>query len=282
MKKWYMIFDVDRCTNCRNCFISVLDEYAENEHEGYSKPIPRSGMHLLDINTYEHGTAPDMSVAYVPVTCNNCENAPCVRASEDGAVYKRPDGIVVIDPEKSKGQKSIVKTCPYGRIWWNEGEEVPQLWTFDAHLLDNGWAHPRMVDACPTNAIEAVKTTPENMKARVQSENLDTLNPEFRTKPTIYYKNLDKALKCFVVGSVIGEKAGTMDAIEGVEVKLLKDGAELQRTVTDSFGDFRFAGLSSEKENYVVKVRHDELGPLQAEVTLSSSMRIVPFVYKLS
>ena len=27
-----------------------------------------------------------------------------MKAAKDGAVYKRPDGIVIIDPEKAKGQ----------------------------------------------------------------------------------------------------------------------------------------------------------------------------------
>jgi nitrate reductase beta subunit len=32
--------------------------------------------------------------------------------ARDGAVRKREDGIVIIDPEKSKGQKQIVDSCP--------------------------------------------------------------------------------------------------------------------------------------------------------------------------
>jgi Fe-S-cluster-containing dehydrogenase component len=281
VKNWYMIFDVDRCTNCRNCFISVLDEYAENEHPGYSKPIPRSGMKLLDIKTYEHGKGSDMSVAYVPVTCNNCEQAPCVRACGDGAVYKREDGIVMIDPIRAKGQRSIVSTCPYGHIWWNEQEQVPQLWTFDAHLLDQGWDRPRMVDACPTLAIEAVKTTAEDMEARVKSEDLQVLHPEYRTKPRIYYKHLDSALREFIAGSVLGVKDGKTDAIEGVDVRLFHNGEERSRTRTDFFGDFKFPGLEAKGAEYLVSVQPEGHAPKEAKVTLSASVRIESFIYTL-
>ena len=38
----------------------------------------------------------------MPVMCNHCDNAPCIRASSGGAMYQRPDGIVMIDPDKAK------------------------------------------------------------------------------------------------------------------------------------------------------------------------------------
>jgi Fe-S-cluster-containing dehydrogenase component len=238
-------------------------------------------MKLLDIRTYEHGKGSDMSVAYVPVTCNNCEQAPCVRASRDGAVYKREDGIVMIDPERAKGQKAICSTCPYGHIWWNEEEQVPQLWTFDAHLLDRGWDKPRMVDACPTLAIEAVKTTAKDMEARVKNQNLQTLIPEYRTKPRIYYKNLDSALKEFIAGSVLSIKDGRMDAMEGVEVHLFKEGTELSITTTNFFGDFKFRGLDAKGTQYVVRVQPEGQSAQEVSVTLSASVRIANLIYTL-
>ena len=56
----------------------------------------------------------------MPVMCNHCDNAPCSGPGRRGAVYRRPDGIVIIDPVKAKGQKQIVDSCPYGAIFWNE------------------------------------------------------------------------------------------------------------------------------------------------------------------
>lgn len=77
-------------------------------------------------------------------------------AAKDGAVYKRPDGIVIVDPEKSKGQKQIVDACPVGAIFWNEEEQIPQKCTMCAELLDDpdypGF-EPRCVEACPNQAL---------------------------------------------------------------------------------------------------------------------------------
>lgn len=279
MKKWNMIFDVDRCTNCRNCFISVLDEYAENEHKGYSAPAPRKGMHLFRIDTYEQGSDQDLNITYVPKSCNNCANAPCVAASKDGAVYQRADGIVIIDPEKSKGRKEIVNTCPYGHIHWNEEQGLPQIWTFDAHLLDNGWKQPRMVDACPTLAIEAVKCTDAEMNSRVNSDGLRTLKPQLGTKPRIYYKNLDQIFESFLVGSVLTRIDQRLEALEGVEVKLEQDGDVIASATTDFFGDFKFEGLSRDVANYSVTASPPDYNSQTRDLVHSDSERMTPFVF---
>jgi len=57
---------------------------------------------------------------FVPKLCNQCDKPDCLKAAEDGAVYRRPDGIIMIDPVKAKGQKQITTACPYRVITWNE------------------------------------------------------------------------------------------------------------------------------------------------------------------
>lgn len=280
MKQWHMIFDVDRCTNCRNCFLSVLDEYDGNDYPGYTRPIKRIGEHLLEVETHEQGSGTDLQVAYLPVTCNNCANAPCVKASKDGSVYRRSDGIVMIDPDKSKGKQEIVRTCPYGHIHWNEEQNVPQLWIFDAHLLDQGWKQPRMVDACPTGAIEAVKCPPKDMDRRVEVEGLRTLHPEYKTDARIFYKNLDRVTSGFLVGSVIEQKAGKTDALEGADVILEHAGVELKRTTTNYFGEFRFTGLPRKEMSYRVTVNINGRQSQSLDVSLRESGRITTFAYQ--
>ncbi|MBI2318200.1 MAG: oxidoreductase, partial [Betaproteobacteria bacterium] len=157
MKKWNLIIDVAKCTNCNNCFLTNRDEHVDNDFPGYAAPQPRLGHRWIDIRRKERGRAPMIDVAYLPTMCNHCDNAPCVKASKDGAVYQRPDGIVIIDPQRARGNKEIVKSCPYRSIWWNEEHEVAQKWIFDAHLLDQGWKEPRGAQACPTGAMRSLK-----------------------------------------------------------------------------------------------------------------------------
>ena len=172
------------------CSLATKDEYVGNNFPGYSAEMPKRGANWIDMKKKERGQTPMIDIGYIPTMCQHCDDAPCLKASKNNAVVKRDDGIIIIDPDKSKGQKQIVDSCPHGSISWNEELEIPQIWFFDAHLLDNGWKAPRGVSVCATNAMRAVKVEDDKMKDMVKEENLETLNPEFNTKPRVYYKNL--------------------------------------------------------------------------------------------
>ena len=120
MKKWNMVINVAECTNCNLCTLATMDEYVGNDWPGYAAPMPKHGDRWIDILQKERGQVPMIDIAYVPTMCNHCDDAPCMKADKTGAIRKREDGIVLIDPEKAKGQKQLVDACPYGHIWWNE------------------------------------------------------------------------------------------------------------------------------------------------------------------
>ena len=130
MKKWNLIIDVEKCEDCNNCFLACKDEHVGNDWPGYAASQPLHGHRWIDIMRKERGQYPLVDVAYRPTPCMHCDNAPCIKAAKDGAIYKRDDGIVIIDPEKSKGQKAVLDACPYDAIWWNEEKEIPQKCTF--------------------------------------------------------------------------------------------------------------------------------------------------------
>jgi Fe-S-cluster-containing dehydrogenase component len=251
MNKWNMIIDVAECTNCNLCTLAAMDEYVGNDFPGYSAPMPRHGHKWIDILQKERGQVPMVDVAYVPTMCNHCDNAACVEKG-GGAVTKREDGIVIIDPVKAKGRKDLVDACPHGHIWWNDELQLPQAWTFDAHLLDAGWKQTRGQQSCPTGAMRAIKVTDEEM-AKIQSEEaLETMKPE--TKPRVYYKNLWRYTKCFIGGSVSAEANGVVDCVDGATVRLLKDGVAVGQTVTDNYGDFKFDRLDENSGDYTVEI----------------------------
>jgi len=249
-KKWNLIIDVARCDNCRVCFLAVKDEYIGNDFPGYSAAQPAQGHNWLDIRRKERGIYPILEARFMPVMCNHCDNAPCMMAARGEAVRKRPDGIVIIDPEKSKGQKQIVEACPYGAICWNEDAQVPQAWTFEAHLLDEGWTRTRAEQACPTRVYRTIQVEDEEMQRIQAEEGLEVLKPGLGTKPRIYYKNLHLLTKCFVGGTVVGHVGGVEECAAGVEVVLKKDGRELGRATTDTFGEFKFDKLEPNSGGY--------------------------------
>jgi Fe-S-cluster-containing dehydrogenase component len=243
MKKWNMIIDVAECTNCNLCTLAAMDEYAGNEWPGYCAPMPKHGHKWINILQKERGQTPMIDVAYVPTMCNHCDDAPCMKAAPNGVVSKRRDGIVIIDPEKARGQRQLVDACPYGHIWWNEELQLPQAWPFDAHLLDRGWKQTRGQQSCPTGAMRAIKVDDDEMARIAREQDLEVLKPELGTRPRVYYRNLWRYSKCFIGGSVAEERQGVVECVEGASVQLVKDGASLGVTTTDNFGDFKFDRL---------------------------------------
>jgi Fe-S-cluster-containing dehydrogenase component len=253
MKKWNMIIDVAECTNCNLCTLAAMDEYVGNDWPGYSKPMPRHGHKWIDILQKERGQVPMIDIAYVPTMCNHCDDAPCV-AKGGGAVKKRDDGIVLIDPDKAKGRKDLVEACPYGHVWWNEEHQVPQIWTFDAHLIDQGWQQTRGQQSCPTGAMRAVKVEDAEMQRMAIEQGLDVMKPELGTEPRVYYKNLWRYTKCFIGGTVSAEADGAVDCVEGATVRLVKDGSVVAETASDNYGDFKFDQLDENSGRYVLEI----------------------------
>ena len=253
MKKWNMIIDVAECTNCQLCALSAMDEYVGNAWPGVAAPMPRHGHQWIDIKQKERGQAPMIDIAYAPTMCNHCDNAPCLAKGGD-AVKKRADGIVIIDPDKAKGRKDLVESCPYGHIWWNEELQLPQIWPFDAHLLDQGWQQTRGQQACPTGAMRAIKVEDSEMERMARDESLEVMKPEAGTKPRVYYRNLWRYSKSFIGGSVATEANGVVDCVEGATVRLIKDGQTVARATTDNYGDFKFDKLDENSGRYTIEV----------------------------
>lgn len=267
MSKWNMIVDVEKCHNCNNCFLSCKDEYVGNEHPGYSAPQPLHGHKWIHILSKERGTYPIVDVVFVPTMCNHCDDAPCMKVGGD-AIKKRDDGIVLIDPVKAKGKKEIVDACPYGAIWWNEELEVPQAWTFDAHLLDRGWKEPRCVQGCPTGALRSVKVSDAEMQTIIQDEQLAPLVAEHNTKPRVHYKNLHRFNRLLIGAAVVGKKDGVLECVSGATVSLMKEGATISTKETDAFGEFMFDNLESNSGDYEIHISHADF----SETSITTSM----------
>jgi len=273
MQKWNMIIDVAECTNCNLCTLAIMDEYVDNDFPGYSAPMPKHGHRWIDILQNERGQGTQLDIAYVPTMCNHCDDAPCVKAAWNDAVTKRPDGIVIIDPVKSKGQKQIAEACPYGHVWWNEELMIPQAWTFDAHLLDHGWPQPRGGQVCPTGAMRAVKVEDAEMQAMAKTQELEQLKPELGTKPRVWYRNLWRYTTAFIAGSVSKDVDGVIDCVEGAQVRLFQGGSLVATATTDNYGDFKFDRLPPDSGDYVVSIS-TEGGMKRVEATLTKSVSL--------
>jgi Fe-S-cluster-containing dehydrogenase component len=273
VKKWALLIDVERCTNCQNCVLATRDEHVGNDHPGYSAPMPPSGAHWISIERRTRGNGSMVDVTYVPKTCYQCEDAPCVRAAPDGAIYYRPDGIVAIDPIKSRGRPELVGSCPYGMISWNEAAGVPQKWSFDTHLLDAGWQQPRCTQACPTGAMRALRVSDEEFHELEATGGFEQIRPELGTRPRVLYRNLHKTSGLFLGGTVIrpGDEPDQLANVSEARVELHVPDRPLVTCLTDAFGDFKFDRLAPGEQPWTVHVSHPRFGSATARGTLFES-----------
>jgi Fe-S-cluster-containing dehydrogenase component len=261
MTRYGIVVDVTKCNGCYNCFLACKDEHCGNEYPGYAASQPMTGHFWMKIQEKERGKYPKVKVAYTAIPCMHCDNASCVRIAQDGAIYKREDGIVIIDPEKARGQKELLSTCPYRVIYWNEEKQLPQKCTMCAHLLDRGWKEPRCVEACPTGALVFGDLDDPNSEIakKIASGETEPLHPEYGLNEKVRYIGLPKR---FVAGSVV---FGDIDeCAEGVKVTLTGEG-EKKTTFTNNYGDFEFEGLPADKR-YTVKVEAEGYKSQEFEV----------------
>jgi len=257
-----ILIDINRCTGCYNCFLACRDEHFGNDYLPFSAAQPLDGQFWMRINEIERGKFPRPKVAYIPNPCMHCQSAPCIAAAKNGAVYKRDDGIVVIDPVKAKGQKELVNSCPYRAIYWNEQMQIPQKCTMCVHRLEEGEKEPRCVESCPSGAMYFgdLDDPLSEISSIVSSSKTETFHPEYGTDPSVLYIGIPRR---FVAGEVVlSDNPG--ESAHSVKVTLEGNG-EKRETLSDSYGDFEFEGLEKNVE-YKISVEKQGYAPYTAEI----------------
>jgi Fe-S-cluster-containing dehydrogenase component len=253
--RYGMVIDVNTCVGCYNCFLTCRDEYAGNDYPGYSAAQPMSGMNWMKVNEIERGQYPHVKVDHVPVTCSHCDSAACVTLDQTGAIYRREDGIVLIDPEKAKGNNGLVGLCPYRQIEWNEELGLAQKCTLCAHLLDKGDPEPRCVESCPSGALVfGDLDDPSSKVAALVASGTEVMHPEYAMGEKVTYRHLPRK---FVAGTVI---YGDVDEVAiGIDV-VLTGGSGSRTLKTNGFGDFEFEDLE-DAANYTVSIEAPDYAP---------------------
>ena len=114
--RWAMVIDTARCIGCGVCTIACKTENTTPGDIWYAPVIEE-----------EVGAYPDARLEYLPVLCNHCEDAPCIKACPTSALGRRDDGIVLADDDACIGSRACMNACPYGALHLFEGRQGEAL-----------------------------------------------------------------------------------------------------------------------------------------------------------
>ena len=267
MKRWHLVFDVNKCLGCYTCMLSCKDEHVGNEWLPYTDRQKKRDQKWIEVGHRERGVVPRVDLAYRPALCNHCDDPPCAK-NAPGCVIKRSDGIVLLDPRKAAGNEKLVDACPYGAISWNDEVGAAQKCTFCAHLIDEGWKEPRCVLSCPLRALMAVHMEDAEFEKLVSEKGLAPIVPE-SAGPRVWYKNLHRFTKNMIAGEIAyvdGEYNET--CAEDALVHLLKDGEEVAQARTSTFGEFYFDPVEPNSGEYEIKSELPAGGKVSVTITM--------------
>jgi len=260
------VIDVGICNGCYSCQIACKDEHVGNDWSPIARPQPNSGQFWLKLQENICGTVPKVKMHYVPILCQHCDNPPCMPACPVDAIYKREDGLVIINPEKCTGCQLCMSACPYHVIYFDESMNIAQKCTGCAHLLDGGeWKVPRCADSCPT---EAIKFGEESEFKDIIAK-AEVLKPELKTKPRVYYLNIPKK---FIAGTIYDPIA--KEVIIDAACTLTGPKAKTYTAKTDAFGDFWFQNLPDGNYNLTIEAKgfaakkFDKLSTVEKDINL--------------
>ncbi len=210
-KRWAMVVDLAKCREkdgCTDCIAAChrvhnVPDVRERSHEVkwvWKEPFE----HVFPAAQTEY-TQIEQRGKPVLVTCNHCDQPPCVRVCPTKATWKRADGIVAMDWHRCVGCRYCVAACPYGSRSFNWSDPRPHIaalstafpartkgvvekCTFCEERLAKR-QRPACVEACPAKAIVFGDIEDPNSDVRVALRRRYSLRrkPELGTKPQIFY-----------------------------------------------------------------------------------------------
>ena len=116
--RWGMAIDLDRCTGCEACVAAC---HAENNLPVSTPDEAAKGraVHWMRVDRYYEGEFPDVRVKYMPVLCQQCDEAPCEPVCPVYATYKNPEGLNVQVYNRCVGTLYCGNNCPYSVRYFN-------------------------------------------------------------------------------------------------------------------------------------------------------------------
>ena len=131
-----LYIDYQKCTGCRLCELICAVQ-----HDGISNPA-RSRIKVMKW---------EAEGLYVPMSCQQCQDAPCVNVCPVKALSRDEDlARITVDYDVCIGCRSCVAVCPFGAMSFNSIDKK----VFKCDLCDGD---PQCVRFCEVEAVGFVE-----------------------------------------------------------------------------------------------------------------------------
>jgi molybdopterin-containing oxidoreductase family iron-sulfur binding subunit len=208
--------DLSRCVGCRRCVYACVEEnnLSRDPQIHWIRVLEMEKEKGIDFAHadayYDAERVPREGHFYVPVSCQQCQDPPCVKSCPVGATWSDPDGIVVIDYDWCIGCRCCMSACPYGARHFNwtdpsipaeslnpkthylgnrpRKKGVVEKCTFCVQRVRNG-RYPACVEVCPVGARKFgdLRDPDSEIRYILEHKRVFVLKSELNTNPRFFY-----------------------------------------------------------------------------------------------
>ena len=186
MARYGMAFDYKLCINCHAC------EVACKEENGIDLGAKNHRLWIKEEASVEGDfwNLKRKKAEFIQMQCQECEDAPCLKACPNGAIYKDENGIVRLHKERCDLSRTCMSACPYDARYVDQRDKVTDKCIF---CVDTRLSRGETTTACQITCPAKLRyfgdlDDPKSEISQVlKQREYFTLKPEAKTKPKLFY-----------------------------------------------------------------------------------------------
>ena len=144
MPNYELHIDHELCWGCRTCEVACKQEHHSPD-----------GVRFISVREDGPKLVGDkLDVVYNVNVCRHCEMPECVDACPEEAIFKRDDGIVVLNEPICSGCQLCIDACPYDAVAYDSAKGIARKCNLCHERIEQG-LYPACADnICLAHCIE--------------------------------------------------------------------------------------------------------------------------------